>query len=693
MAAYSSGNLVLSQYSTTGNITWSGAAYNGTEEGNIEGNITSASTKNAAFTAGGNTTTIMVGSDAYSVNWDITGNANTTTITGGDGADTLHGYNNGGTLAGASGKDVYDAHAANIVLKDYAYGEDAVYGNLFTAGNADYFANTGVVTTTTSNSVKLTASNNYYKVTMTDGSTSQNVWFGSATAATMDGSAETSSLIMLGANNGTTADMLLGGSKADTIYAGANDSVYGGAGADSIFASGNSVVVGLSSTSGADTVKGFGTGFTTTEGAGNGTVYLVDNTIAKASIAYDGTGNITVKDGSGKLILTDAGTANYANVLVKDSTATYKVSVAKTSDGQIDVTAANYADIFVGSTGSSLNFATYSADEGVVVDLGNTGLYGDTHSYSGLSTVTGSTNADKLIGSASSKDSLVGGVGNDSLWGGGSAADVLYDTAGSNAYFYGTGDGMDSIESFSANDEIAFISGSVTDMTRAGETLTLKLNSSDTLTVKTVDTSADAKIKINVGGTDYVAKVGVTSDANRFTYTTDTNYYYGSTKTDTVTYAGSDNANIWLDGSKGAQYYSVENLDATTSSAEELQLAGSTAANKITGGTGSTSLWGGAGAVNDTLVGGTGTNAFYFGMGEGSDIITSSNSTDKVMLYNVATSSIASASVSGGSMNIALTDGSTLKLTNYTSNSVNTFVLSDATYTYDSSTKAWTKTA
>ena len=134
----------------------------------------------------------------------------------------------------------------------------------------------------------------------------------------------------------------------------------------------------------------------------------------------------------------------------------------------------------------------------------------------------------------------------------------------------------------------------------------------------------------------------------------------------------------------------IEVIDGSSGSGSQVLFGSASGSESLKGGSGTNSLWGGAGAVSDTLIGGSGTTTYGFGTGEGNDVITSSTSSDTVLLYDVSLSDISSCGVTSGAMVITLTDGSSLKIKNYTSSSVNTFTLSDGTsYTYDYSTKGW----
>ena len=177
----------------------------------------------------------------------------------------------------------------------------------------------------------------------------------------------------------------------------------------------------------------------------------------------------------------------------------------------------------------------------------------------------------------------------------------------------------------------------------------------------------------------------MTTTDNTFTYDDSVAFYVGGKKTDTLTV--SDGANIWLDGSQGKGYTSIDAVDASAS-LDDVTIAGGSSSETLIGGQGSNSLWGGA-SGNDTLVGNSNaTTTFFFGKGNGSDVISASNSEDRVMLYDVALSDLKSYDVNtSGAMVIALNDGSKLTVNGISDSTVHTFTLSDgSSWTYSNGT-------
>ena len=223
-------------------------------------------------------------------------------------------------------------------------------------------------------------------------------------------------------------------------------------------------------------------------------------------------------------------------------------------------------------------------------------------------------------------------------------------------------------------------------------TVTLDGSTANKLTIEgSISTSSAMKVNYTTNGTDTVtAAIGLSTASNTFTYDEDVKQYIGSTKGDTLKVTNDTDANIWLDGYTGVTYSNVKLVDASSSTGDVV-IAGSTANETLKGSKGSASLFGGFGSSNDVLVGG-GSQAdttFYFGKGCGKDTITASNSTDRVMLYDVALSDLKSADLNSlGAMVVTLNDGSTLTV-QHASSGVNTYQLTDGTWTYNASTKSW----
>lgn len=107
----------------------------------------------------------------------------------------------------------------------------------------------------------------------------------------------------------------------------------------------------------------------------------------------------------------------------------------------------------------------------------------------------------------------------------------------------------------------------------------------------------------------------------------------------------------------------------------EVIVGGDNASNLIYGGGTGSSLWGGAGGVNDSIIGGTGADTFFYGYGEGNDSFGLTDELDTINLYNITLDSISGVWVYDRQVSIKMNDGATLSVFG----SANEFALGDGT--------------
>lgn len=605
------------------------------------------------------------------------------------------------SVAGGAGKDSVDVSGGftgTVTLTDFDATEDTLVTGSALNLDSVTFGGDGTLTYGKMN-VKVNETNGYYVV-----NTDKNgvVAWGAASGSNIDLSSYTKPVTIIGNNNDDTADTLIGGAKADTIKAGAGDYAYGGAGNDVVSlmsSSGDGAFVGLATAGGKDSVYGFGSN-------SDNKVFLFENSITDGVTLSKKGSDITVKQGKGTVELKNvvaSGASDETVINIQDNSGdVYDVDFVS---GTATVSAADsmhkvyYSDS--SKSDNKLNFSSFG--DSLVVDLGNTGIYsntGNTTYYGDFASVVGGTDDTTLMGSASNKETLTAGTGNTTLWGGGSAADVLdggSSTSNVVTFFYTTGDGKDSVKNgdwggSDENDVLYFKDVTLASIKNDGNATTFTMaDSSDKLTVSGI--KADTAVKFtNDGETIQQAKIGLDGKANTWTYDENVNMYLGG-KSNTIVV--SEDADIWLDGSKGTSYQNVTKVSATSSSGTVVIAGRGDVTEVLEAGKGDTSLWGGAGSSNDTLKGSAnGSTTYYFGNGEGSDVITSTGSDDKVMLYNVAASDIASIdTATSGQMKFTLTDGSSLTIKGMnSSSSVSEFELGDGSkWTYNYSNKSWTQ--
>ena len=641
------------------------------------------------------------GDDSINAAATTAANFTISTILGGAGKDTLIANNASNVLTGGADADAFvisnAAYRANI--SDYKFGEDVlvVAGSAVTKANnwgvytSDTLSSDGtsgfITDTTTDGAATITSSNGYFAVTLQDDDKNKVAlgWVGES-AANINASSLTTSVVLTGATN-KEGDLLIGGSKSDTIYAGASDSIYGGAGKDTLQMAANTygVYVGIATESGADTVTNFSTGFDIDAADA---VYMVNGSSSDLSVAVDGTA-LVVKDGSASLTLTNAAAAAADTGAYELLVGSSKVAVAA-NKGTIATDDLSYADYWIGTydstdkTGSAVDLST--ATDAVSVNLGDTDHIRYIYTLkggSGNTTLMGGTAAESLVAASGSTTSLYGGAGKDTLVSSGDSK---------TEFFFMNGAGNDEIQGFTTgtdtdtSDVLNFFGSALGSVSRTSDgVLKVKTSDGSTLTVNQTTNSADEKIQWVSGSAKGVVKVAVSSGSS-LSYETDVTTYYGSTKKDTLTVGAGDGSdvNIWLDGSQGVSYSAIDVVDAS-GRAGNTTVAGSAIAETITGGSGSASLWGGAGQVADVLKSTTGsTTTFFYGLGNGSDSV-SGSSGDTVNLFDINLSDVTAAEIKNSQVIFTTSANDTV-----TVSGAQTFQLADGSkWTANYSTNSW----
>ena len=605
------------------------------------------------------------------------------------------------------GHNIYTGADALVTIMDFKFGNDVIhFGTAFEASAVTAFGygNSTIVPTTD------------YQI-YTAGTDRINVAATISDAANIDMRDEAGKFVMFGNPNGTLkggfANTLLGGKNDDTIYVGEGDYVYGGLGNDTINLNGYNNWrdhVGLTAEGGTDTISCFQQGW----GEGDDVVWY-NVPLRKQAVDTDGnllfdsshkpiyTGTdintdavadlndanvrvvgdkIVLSQGKAKLILNGV---THGEILIEDGEGVHRTALLgdgyyndSTRGGQIFIGRKEYSDI--------VSFEKNNHD--LVVDLGMTKRFKDKSAkfYSIEQAIGGSGN-NTLVGAKNVRNTLEGGVGTSSIWGGGISADLMVSGTGSatdhyTTFFYGTGDGDDTIEGFRTTerteahfkrDILDIHSGDVTSVRKVGTSIVLNMSGrTDRLTIRNAASGLfDQLIEVNVMGKKGAAKV---TGANEVvTYDPHAQYYFSNAKAGGTVRNFGDNSRIYLDGRTGDVYKGITNIDVSAGS--RLELAGDASNNRIIyRGTGTASLYGGLG--NDTMTGSKdGTNRFFFGRSDGNDVITNSTVNDKVMLYDVALEDVVSAKETNGTMRIALKSGARLAIQNFDAKSVHDFTL------------------
>ena len=629
--------------------------------------------------------------------------------------------NDGDTVVSGTGKDTINASGAddNAVItvgtNGYTYGSDVLViadALAAAAGAADavkLIGNDGSVSVKAaaadSAKVQLAATNGYYKATLSkgDGSASYNVWHGGASAASMDGSSETAPLIMA---SGAGSDTLIGGSKADNIYATtAGAYAIGGAGSDHVeFVNGDGAreFVAIGNSSGKDTVVHFETGFD----AANDVLVLQEGAVSDLSIKdMDANGTVLkVGDSSVSLVGVADGANHVSELSVQDTTGNVSKLDIVTDEQVGTVLADHQADYYAAKSKGGLDFSAIGED--LVVDLGNSGNFEDDATFSNIVSVIGGTGNTTLVGASDKANTLQGSAANTTLWGGGSNDILIGAGVGGDAFFVSAYDGKDTVRAFQTGvdaetaDTLYMLGSGASSVKNDGNNTSLTFADGSSVLLEGVSagngSSAANAIRFSTDGKNVQAAViGLSNNDTSFVYSSDVDMYFGGSKSDTLSVDNTFDGNsidIRLNNTGAQGFSSVEAVNAAAFT-EKAFLSGSDENSElITGGQGKTTIWGGLGAVSDTLRGTPGdVTEFYFGKNNGSDVITASDSDDKVVFYDFANTDLTAIDTSGNQLKFTFNDGSNLQVTNHTSASVQEFQFTNSSWTYDKSTRAFTQ--
>ena len=603
----------------------------------------------------------------------------------------------GATLYGGKGKDTFKGADAPVTIMDYHYGHDLIHFNKeFSAGFVHKYGYGNVTIRPEYNYQKFMAGTDHRSVIAA---------ISDAIDIELSDEDKKNPFLIYGNTNneekGHSANTLRGGDNVDTLYAGDGDIVIGGGNVDFIYLNGiNGVQDTIGLSIGTDIVDSVTGETTLATGAGNtDTVYAfqqgwgdtndivwyvdhpADITASDVLIKEEGT---RIMQRQGGLMLRGV---TQGKILLQDEKGLYKTALL--GDGGYFNDPLVEGNIFVGTLPNDKDKVSFENGTGdIVADLGNTGRFSGTARYSSVEQVVGGSSFNTLVGAADAKNTLYGGMGTSSLWGGGASDDVLVSGEGTEmgkytTYFYGYGDGKDTIKGFMTadtgkpetwKDKLVIYSGDVQFVDKNATSIFIKFSDTDELTIQNAAAGLfNRPIAVNVRGHETFAKV---SGADEIVdYDKNATYYFA--KTGGTVRSAVDGAKIYFDGSHGDAYREFKDINAVAG--DGVELAGDWTHNKITySGAGTASLWGGAGS--DTLVGSSvsgSKSTYYYGLGDGEDIIENSHVGDKAMLYDVNLSDIRYVTVRDGKMEVELMNGGTLTVKNFGENSVQDFTLAN----------------
>lgn len=400
------------------------------------------------------------------------------TLLGTTGVDIVYGSAYDDSLNGGSGADSINGGDGNdiIVFDSVDYKVDGGSGiDTLKAAGAGAFV--------------YLADSKYTSIEYIAGTTGSDTLGGTSGAETLEGGSGAD--ILWG---GSGDDSLSGGAGSDTYWFGSNDGTDTIA-ADAVnnvsdvvyFGNMNGLVSfsALSFTAGTDDLTisvNEASGYTDKLVLASWMTYNANATTANQSrinkfVTSDGTFGLAVgTDASESLRGTSL--ADYIQAGAGDDTINGLVGkdLIYAGDGNDIITYSTAALVINGGSGND-TLSVASATAGTMAYLGQTNV-------TSVEYLLGSSYADSLAGSIND-DTIEGGAGNDILWGM-TGSDVLTGGAGVDTYWFGSGDGADTISSASTNvqDTVYFYNtGSAFSCTLSGDNLVINYGNGDSLTI------------------------------------------------------------------------------------------------------------------------------------------------------------------------------------------------------------------
>ena len=231
-----------------------------------------------------------------------------------------------------------------------------------------------------------------------------------------------------------------------------------------------------------------------------------------------------------------------------------------------------------------------------------------------------------------------------------------------NEYTYSSGDNTITGFNFGADessDEL-IIDSEITEVKfdEAGN-LKVKIDENNQLQI---NDSKNKIIKVNANDQDWIVEFG-----NNLIYNDSVNCYGDNSDARLWVhkdYRGEELA-ILSNGLDGKVYNNVKEITASAY-AGEATLFGNELENVITASKGSSSLWGGDGNENDTLIGSSGYDEFFYRKGNGNDVIQKAEGSDLINLLDINLEDISSTAINGYSIRIDFNDGGSLSMNTLT---------------------------
>ena len=579
----------------------------------------SAVSANVAFTGGSVSATVIGGSG----NDSLTAGNQGDWLRGGAGKDTLVSGSGIDTMYGGDGADTFEVGNGDI-LADYNFAEDKLTDSVLGLTNASVSAGTNYaqVSLTSAVAVSVNAADSVVALRGADGLFLDNK---GTSATTLSAYGETVKALEYASDQN---DTLIGGNAADSLIGGkGNNAFWGGAGNDSITTGEGNDVVYWGVGEGNDVVRDFATT--------SDSINLYNANVADLKFATDSTNNaaITLGSGSSKRTLTlQSDKSNEVKLTIKDQTAATQVVDFSAADKTVSLTGNEDVNLF------------YSAGNGILTagaNVATVNLY-DTKYSNFVEAVGSDVLASTLVGStvASAKSTLKAGTAGAEMWGGSAAADSLAGGIGNDTFYYGLGDGKDTISGYAvANDVLKLYTTAdvrTVQFVAEGSNTLVKLGTGNVATLENIDASQNRGISLqaaNSAGTVETLWIGGNEMGTTATFADGINsayYYEGVSGNDQLTFSSEDAQYIWLGNSA-----MFSNIYTATGGNGADTLIGGAKAGSLTGGSGDNVFWGGSNAAQ-TMAGGAGDDTYWFGTTDGNDVVVDSSGNNVLHLYDEA---------------------------------------------------------
>ena len=280
-------------------------------------------------------------------------------------------------------------------------------------------------------------------------------------------------------------------------------------------------------------------------------------------------------------------------------------------------------------------------------------------------------NGNDIIYGGSGNDNIDGGAGNDIIRGG-KGDDTLAGGAGNDTYYFGLGDGNDTIIDSASNDEMNTV---VLGSGITAESLYTELSSNYNAKLR-IEGSSDSidfsSIRVNYAFHKFVFKVDgkqIAADAEDSPF----RLIRGSENAETLSPVFNDDITTTI--------YAGGGNDTVRGASGDDVLYGEDGDDIICGEAGDDKIYGGRG--NDTLQGGAGNDTYYFGLGDGNDTIIDSNGNNVIVFGEGISKNNIIVCRSGNDMVLKINgENDTIRITNQYSNlayGIKQFYFSDGT--------------